>query len=471
LTKRKDEFKIEQKEDETILESFFNLEEKRRDEILQQMESSRKFDMPFPDLVTRARELLETMVVSHKPKDKLGIKVDEKTNKKQLKIRGALHEETYYGKLNGRDTKNMDISKLSVKDISKIIDGVLKEEIDNHRKKYESMKEAFTGEGLQTFNESRFQRKKPTELKPPVFKVKVWYSGNEDKKSTLLPLYGKEKKQNVVTGDNYLFLVLEIISSKGTERIFDIVSLYDSVSIAKNALKDNNANLKQEIVEARIAIIKSEHIEKLQEKINAAKNKKKLKQELLDWTDGNIQIKPFTLQQNELVYLPIDSDNSVSRMSDDEFQEWIANSENKKAFCKRIYKVVKFTGKDCFFIPHNYANSISVAKNLSEEEQKALKEKYDEKKIPQQEKNYEEFSSYGNCSTTEVGISFVQSIIQTRNYEEALKEVNAIRDKKDISKKEKEQLKAQYINSEKPLKIQDTCIKIQIDWLGNIKLI
>jgi CRISPR-associated endonuclease Csn1 len=66
LAKRKDEFKLEVKEDETILEAFFNLEEKRREEIQRQIESSRYFEKPFEDLVNQAKTLLESMIVSSK---------------------------------------------------------------------------------------------------------------------------------------------------------------------------------------------------------------------------------------------------------------------------------------------------------------------------------------------------------------------------------------------------------------------
>ncbi|MDR2814621.1 MAG: hypothetical protein LBB79_08240 [Prevotellaceae bacterium] len=415
LSKRKEEFKIEQKEGETILDAFFNLEAHRRDEILQKMESSRKFDLPFDGFVAQVREHLETMAVSHKVKDKLHHSVDKfdkntphKQLKNQLKIRAALHEETYYGKLEGRDTKTIDISKLSAKDISKIIDDVLRKEIDEHRKKYDSMKEAFSGEGLKIFNENRFQRKKPTELKPPVYKVKIWYNKEEKKDSKLQCLYGNNEKQSVITGDNYLFLVME----KNNTRIFDIASLYDSVAIANATLKDNNTEFKRKIADD----FRVQHKEK-PEKIL------------------------FTLQHNELVYLPTSGDDVVLNLPKAEFEKWIENKENKKEFCKRIYKVVKFTSKNCFFVPHNYANVINVAKKLSKEDLEALKiQNEGKKKIPMKELNFVEYGSYGKSSPFESGEVFIKS---------------------QIAKK----------SAKKPLKIQDTCIKVQIDWLGNIALV
>jgi CRISPR/Cas system Type II protein with McrA/HNH and RuvC-like nuclease domain len=404
LTRRKDEFKIEQNNDETILDAFFKLEANRRDEILQKLESSRKFDVPFDGFVAQVREHLETMVISHKSKDKLGFKLDKfdantknKQLKKQLKIRSALHEETYYGKLKNRDTKTIYISELSAKDISKIIDDVLRKEIDEHRKKYNSMKEAFSGEGLKIFNESRFQRKNPTELKPPVYKVKTWYNREEKKESSLQRLYDHNEKQSVITGDNYLFLIME----KNGKRIFDVASLYDSVAIANAALKDNNTEFKLKIAED----FRIKHKDK-PEKIL------------------------FTLQHNELVYLPTSSDDIVLSLSKIEFEEWIRDKENKKEFCKRIFKVVKLIGKNCFFVPHNYANVISVAKNLSKEDLEVLKtQNKGKKKIPDTDLNFVEFGSYGNCSPYNT------------------------------------------LFGNNKLKIQDTCIKIKIDWLGNITLI
>lgn len=427
LTKRQDEFKLEVKEGENILEAFFNLEKARREEIQKQIESSRFFDMPFEGLVDQAKAHLEAMTVSIKPKDKLGIKKDDK-GKPQLKIRGALHQETNYGKTKDpktgllRDTKTIDISNIKAKDITQIIDqDVLAKEIDSHIKKYDSIKEAFTGEGLKAFNENRFQTKQPNKLKPPVYKVKVWYSNKEKEESTLQRLYKDNDKLSVVTGDNYLFLVMEKEGEKGKERIFDIASLYDSADIAKRALKGKDEDFKQKICESyRITY--------------GERNKVR----------GKVQENPdrvlFTLQQNDLVYLPENSEDRILNFSNEELKNWLSDVENKKAFSNRVYKVVKFTGKDCFFIPINYANVISIPKELTEEERKFLKEKkYKDKTIPKQELNYQEFGSFGTSAKTEVNDNFIKELVLKKGF-----------------------------NGNKPLKIQDTCIKLTIDWLGNI---
>ncbi|MDR3245276.1 MAG: type II CRISPR RNA-guided endonuclease Cas9 [Prevotellaceae bacterium] len=470
LTKRKDEYKIEQKEDETILDAFFNLEANRRDEILRTMESSRKFEAPFPDLVKQAREHLETMVISHKPKDKLGIKVDDKTQKKQLKIRAALHEETYYGKLNSRDTKRVEISTLSItknkttkkEEIVVLIDKVLESEIiihrnlldENGKELFQSMKEAFTGEGVKIFNDKRVANGKQ-----PVYKVKIWYNKKEKKESGLQRLYDSNEKRSVITGDNYLFIVMLKKLKDVTERVFTVASLYDSVAISNKLLKDNDSDFKRKIVsekrlELKYQIIKEFEQEQLElkEKIIKERGKKReeSKRKLQENQDdfdyfidesGELKLIPlFTLQQNELVYFPTNND-PIPSFSADEFAKWIELNENKKKLSERIYKVVKIDNPGlCHFIPHNYANHISVAKDLTKDELEQLKvQNESKKKIPKKDLNFVEFSSYGNCSPYEVGQIFI-------NY---LKNGSKV----------------------KPLRIQDTCIKIQTDWLGNIKLL
>ena len=412
LTAHRKDINLQVAEGETAIEAFFNLEEKRRIEIQGSIESFRKFNTPFDDLAKQAKEFLETMVVSHKPKDNLSIQLSEKTKKKELKIRGPLHEATLYGKHNGQDTKTVSISNLTAKDISKIIDPTLKKEIETHRsnKEYGSMKEAFTGEGLKSFNENRFQRKKPELLKPPVFKVKIFYNAKEVKASSLQRLYDDNDKLSVKTGGNYLFLVMQKEGKKSAERVFDIVSLFDAAQIAKDEWRNKNLNFKQVIYN-----------------YNLDKN--------------NAEKVLFTLQQNELVYLPIDADDPVLNFStNEEFEKWISVKENKISFSKNIYKVVDFTGKYCFFIPNSYAIPIRVSKNLTAEQKDLLKKKYVDKKIPKTELNYEEFGSFGTSIKTEINEDFVKILL----------------DKK---------------HKKAPRMIQDTCIKIQSDWLGNIKLV
>lgn len=421
LEKHKDS--IDVNEGESLEEAFFNLEKKKRDEIMKNMESSRKFEVPMANLVSEVRKLLETMVVSQKTKDKLSIKEEEeykngvkiKKGRKQLKIRGALHQDTYYGKTNNQDTKVVHISKLQDKDIDKIIDeNVLQKEIRQHRNKYASMKEAFTGEGLIEFNESRFQTKNKSALKPPVYKVKLWYSKKGTDESTLQQLYDVKSRRSVITGDNYMFVVMGI----GNERMFDIASLYDSVALATDYVKvgiDDMSYIKDEICESI---------------------------RVLDRYDKKGCLKPkpdkvlFYLQQNDLVYMPKEDDEIIN-LPIEGLVTWLSCSENKKDFASRIYKVVKFSKQGCCFIPNNYAKEIIMPRNLSEKELK-LKEGVGEK-IPKKDLNYIEFGSYSNCSPYEKNELFIVSMREGKKYK-----------------------------GEKPRKIQDYCIKIKVDWLGNL---
>lgn len=397
-------------DEETLEEAFFKLSKEKRTKIMAEIESSRKFNSPMDNLVSEVKKNLETMIVSQKPKDKLAIK--EIGGKKQLKIRAALHQETYYGKTNNRDTKTVGISELKAKDISQIIDGVLKKEINSHRENYDTMKEAFSGEGLIAFNESRFQTKNKTKLKPPVYKVKIWYSTKDSEDSSLQRLYDDNPYKSVITGDNYLFVVME---KKNGERIFDIATLFDSVTLAK-------ADIKNEIYD----------LESIKRNICEAKRVEFKKGKYVSQADKVL----FYLQQNDLVYMPSSVEDEVLGFNGEELKEWLLDLNNKKNFAKRIYKVVKFTGKDCYFIPNNYAKEISVPKDISDKEMKDLKEKYPDKKIPKQELNYAEFSSFGNC------VKFVPDINFIKN----------IQDK----------------TCPKSMKIQDFCVKIKTDWLGNI---
>lgn len=411
LAKHKDS--IPQSGNDTIEEAFFKLSKGNRDKIMTEIESSRKFNVPLDNIVSEAKKYLETMIVSQKPKDKLAIKEDNK-GKKQLKIRAALHQETYYGKTKDRDTKTISISELKAKDITQIIDEVLKKEIDTHRKKYDTMKEAFSGEGLIAFNESRFQTKNKSKLKPPVYKVKLWYSKKDSENSDLQRLYDENPSKSVITGDNYMFVVME----KDGKREFDIATLFDSVALAKEETKENNYDLeriKRNICEAK-----------------RLEDKKDTKGNLIDKPDKVL----FYLQQNDLVYMPDSPEDEVLSFDIEDLKTWLSDTNNKKDFAKRIYKVVKFTGKDCYFIPNNYAKEINIPKNISEEEMKKMKEKYPDKKIPKQELNYAEFSSFGNCVKFVPNKKFVMNIIDK--------------------------------NNPKSLKIQEFCIKIKTDWLGNI---
>ena len=76
---------------------------------------------------------------------------------------------------------------------------------------------------------------------------------------------------------------------------------------------------------------------------------------------------------------------------------------------------------------------------MSIEELKELKSKYKDKAIPKQEQNYIEFGTYSNCTPLEMNKLFTTSMREGKRYK-----------------------------GERPRKIQDYCVKIKTDWLGNV---
>jgi hypothetical protein len=351
--------------------------------------------------VSEAKKHLESMIVSQKPKDKLAIKHIE--NKKQLKIRAAIHQETYYGKTNNRDTKTIEISKLNEKTIELIIDSTLKTEIINHKLNYNSYQEAFSGEGLIEFNDNRISNKKH-----PVYTIKIWYTKDINKESSLQQLYENNAHKSVITGDNYLFTIM----NKGGKRIFDVVSLYDAVEIASDLIRNNDVQVhsfKEKICDDIRIINKQRPTEVL-----------------------------FYLQQNDLVYMPKEGDDDILNYSIEQLKLWLSKNQNMKDFASRIYRVVKFSGNNCYFIPNNYAKEICLPKEISEKKLEDLKQKNKNNNISKKDLNFVEFGSYRDCSPTEKNEFFMRSI-NNKKY-----------------------------TGKKPRKIQEYCVKIKTDWLGNI---
>ena len=156
---------------------------------------------------------------------------------------------------------------------------------------------------------------------------------------------------------------------------------------------------------------------------------------------GNVMPKPdkvlFYLHQNDLVYMPKNEDDEILNLPKEDLVKWLSYSENKKDFVSRIYKVVKFSKQGCCFIPNNYAKEIIMPKDLSEKELKLMEETRE--KISKKDLNYIEFGSYSNCSPYEKNDLFTVFMREGKKYK-----------------------------GEKPRKIQDYCVKIKVDWLGNL---
>lgn len=376
LKDNKDRLKLNLDEGETELEAFIKLHEEGRDNVLQSMGSSRKFALPMSDLHDQVREHLESIVISHKSKDKLSVQKDKK-GKPFIKTRGGLHEATGYGKLkdlNGEPTKidiyKVPLSKLTDKIIEKIVSEPIKKELKEHRKKYSTVKDAFTGEGLVALNEKRFSS---------INAVKITYSKDENKESSLKQLYADNPTLSVKPGDNYLFYVME----KNDKRCFDIITFFDAAKIANQELKKGNNNFKQAI-EAQMV------------------------------KNNNANKTLFALKQTDLVYLPTDDNDPILNIKNNiDWQNYF--QQHKKEIAKRVYKVVKMTKGECYFIENKIATPIFV-----------------------KETKINEFGSNGNSCKFVTNYNYIKSL---------------------VDKTFKTEL----------IKIQDSCIKLNIDWLGNIQ--
>lgn len=368
---------------EDIMQALYNLDEKEREETIRQMPSFRNFPLPWKNFPEEAEEKIKSIVISHKPKQKLLIQVHPKTGKEYLRIRGALHEETLYGK---EKTYRIPISKLKDKnDIQKFIDEsivseTIRETLLNHLEKFDNnAKKAFSNEGIQELNEKR---------KNKIRAVRVFYTTKEKSDDSLIPLFkgsGYDIKTYIKPGDNYCFA----IADNNGRRKYGIISLIKAVELITKFYKQGEKNINN--------IIKH-YFENLCEKTKGCR--------LL-----------FTLSHNDLVYLPeLNSDIPPLNKKDKDYNiYWGKINKN------RIFRVIKFSGDLCFFTTHTISGQLKY-KNQSNE-------------------TFKEFGSYDGCCP------YIYTM-----------------DNKLFHQNNK--LKS---NEENRIFIQEFCIKIRIDRLGNIE--
>jgi hypothetical protein len=528
--------------DEEISSKLAEMSTKERDEFQEMLGSLRHFDFPWEKerFLSEAKSKIEQLLVSFKKKNRLLIqnkkdKNGKRTNELMLKVRGALHQETVYGKFNDEETKKVNIKtafelaefilepeikskvfqrieeyngdieeaieSLSSKDgklkdennkaiksatlyfkekdvyrieltkfgekknpegiIDRVIDktGLIKKDLFHHlysycikiklehlkadnetideelNQKIETLlketltqdsfekfleeldpadkkrirgwidgKIAFSGDGIEDFNEQRL--KKNLYLKP-IQRLKVLYAKKAGE-SSLKPIYRKHREKGkgefdyVKPGDNYCYALLQ----KNESRDFLPISFFDAATWVTNQFRQD---------------IKSEY--KFSKKYD----------DRLKYIEGIImqkikEEKPgfeilYLLQQDDLVYLPIDQEDASIANSNPSNDYWF---DKEKKRWKRIYRVVKFSGSRCYFIPFIYASPLNYKPIISEEEKKQREKNNNE--IPKE--GIFEFGSYKNCSPF------------------SLPEIKG--------------------DTTKIIKIQDTCIKIEVDRLGNI---
>ena len=399
--------------DEELVEAFLNLANEKRDAILEEIKGFRNFEHPWKTFSVDAEKALQNIVVSHKPKEKLLIQKAEKgadAGKKEiLKIRGKLHDATLYGISQGKESYRIKLTKLAgkqfatertiekiidphIKDaikkhldnykgnkaeafsaegiaelnkgrnipiygfkiyykdqsekvslkklggkktnsdftndvIERMIDTSMKEKIISHIDKMGGIREAFTDTGIKTFNkmlEEEFFVSNPGKKFKPITSIKLVPSKDsatqEEEELSLLPLQRKSsynKSLLVSTGSNYAFAVLE----RDGERQFDEISFFDATRLVNEKFKQGEKDIHQ---------IMKKHFE----------NK----------NEGTSLL--FLLKQNEMVYLPAENEKVPIKREDNDYENfWNDKTERSK----NVYTVVKFSGKQIYFLKHDIA--------------------------------------------------------------------------------------------------------------------
>ena len=344
-------------DNENLLENFFELEENVRKKILTDIDKFRKVKAPWKGFQEDAKNAFESIIVSHKPKDKILIQNKEekdkfgnitKTKEKTIRIRGPLHEETIYGLSENKfEAYRVPLSKFSgnqfdtIGNIEKITNKFLKEIIRDHFvNTYKKSKlDAFGEEGLLALNKRLNSRtvvknkKKISKPHPPISSVKVYRKKIKDKNKYKISLQKLERDKSynnnlyVNSGNNYLFAVLE----KNNKRIYDIVSFFKAVEYVKDEFKntvDKNNFDKEKLF--------NEYFER--------KNSDE---------KGNAKLL-FTLKQLDMVYLPDDGEEVILDKDSPLYNEYWNSKERNNNY----YTVEKFSSKQIYFLPHTNAKVI-----------------------------------------------------------------------------------------------------------------
>ncbi|NWF89016.1 MAG: type II CRISPR RNA-guided endonuclease Cas9 [Ignavibacteriaceae bacterium] len=469
---------------EDLLDKFISLQKEKRQKVLEEMkESFVHFDLPWRDFPKQAEEKLSSIVVSHKPRKKLIIQKNPKDGKDMLRIRGGFHEETLYGK---GETYRLPLLKLKGKTnlekfiTEKIVQKHIADELEKHLKKFGS--KAFTPEGVIEFNKFRKGNNEH-----PINAVRVKYSKDESggDEGKLQPLERKNYPPNsiyVKTGDNYCFAVVE----QNDKRKFSVLTFFDAVKLVKEEIKKDNKNLDKII--------------------------NKYFNEICEETKGGKFL--FTLSQNDLVYLPNGEDEIIPLQEDDEN---FSDFWNNKLDRSRVFRTVKMDAKQnlCYFVPHTLAEELVYTPvtivDLLNNQDESHKNK----------RKYYEFGSYKDCSPYYFDNAYLENMLSNKRK----KEIKAIKEKEidnifakyfsvtsandsnsnnllleslaefvinnpdiDLLKyiRSKDKAIAQLVKKlsdeeiltiksrnksmlSKPIRIQDTCIKLIVDNLGNIK--
>jgi len=337
-------------DNDNIFNLFVELDEQKRNRIFSDIEKFRNVEIPWKGFQYDVKRILDKIIVSHKPKDKILIQNKEEKdengniiknkNEKIIKIRGPLHKETIYGLYKDNyEAYRIPITKLAGSqfdtkgNIEKITNSFLKEIIKQHFKDFNFKKsEAFNSEGIMVLNKKLSERTKIKNGKehkashPPIYSIKVYRKKPDENYKISLQKLDRGKSFNnklyVNTRSNYLFAVLE----KKGKRIYDLISLFDAVNLIKFefvACKNKDLFDKNKVLKQYFEI----------------KNEAKL---------------IFTLKQLDMVYLPDENEDVVLDSSSPFYEEYW----NDKERVKKIFTVEKFSGNQIYFLLNTTADVI-----------------------------------------------------------------------------------------------------------------
>lgn len=314
---------------EELLEALFELDSRSLDNINTQLKKFATINQPWSCFHNDVKKIIENIIISQKPRDKILLKKSKNNNLITLKLRGELHEATNYGKSQGKECYRIPVAKLYGKDfnVENTIEKIVNENLRNIFKEHYYTKfnkkknEAFSDEGINELNQTIAPH-------PPIRTIKIFRNlpkeGKKEKEDSLQRLCREKSYNNslfVKTGSNYLFAVMETetydkkLKVNKFIRKFDIITYFDAVNLLNDELK---------ILQNKIVINVEDNIKTYFENKHHAK--------LL-----------FTLKQGDYVYLPRNGEIIDNLLEID---------------INRIFIVKKFSGNNIYFLHHHIAKVI-----------------------------------------------------------------------------------------------------------------
>lgn len=352
---------------DNIIEKYFEANSTVRNKIKSQLKKFRDVKIPWKGFIEDAKQHLDSIIISHKPKDTLLIQparfknpntneIEIDKTKREIRVRGALHDETIYGLSQNFETKRIPLSKFANSkfdtkgNIEKIVSEELRKIITIHFDDYNSKKsEAFGEEGLNKLNDILAEKSdKELTHKPhkPVKSVKVYLKKEDSRTTVSLKNLSRRNSFNnsmfINTNENYLFAIL----NDGKKRFFDLLTFFDATNLLKEDFKKST------------------------DKINYNKNllfKRYFEQK------HNAKLL-FNLKKLDMVYLPLQNEDLILDSESPIFNSFWKSKDR----VNNIFVFRKMSGSRAYFLKHNVA--IPIEKNIEFGSQNLI-EIYEERNI------------------------------------------------------------------------------------------